>query len=354
MRQAPWRNVLMSFVVVALAAPGHAQYSRKTPIVEAVQKTRRAVVTVRAEKPSAFGRPRESAGTGVIVDERGYIVTNCHIVDDAQRITVRLFDGTEITGRVLAADGDTDLAFLKINSRNELQALAIGPAQDLMVGETVIAVGHPFGYSNSVSTGIVSALGRHVTMPSGQVLHDLIQTDTSINPGNSGGPLLNINGELIGINVALREGAQGIAFAVNADTLKEVLSRRLSSEHVAGVQHGMACIERISAEGPTRQRVVIGALGANAPAQLAGLRPGDEVRRVGDREVANRFDVERSLWDKLPGERVNLEATRNGAVISLSLQLAPTSRGDQAGLAKQRPATAGASSATAASADQNR
>src|SRR5205814_1119156 len=126
---------------------------------------------------------------------------------------------------------------------------------DLMVGETVIAIGHPYGYQNTVTTGIVSALGREITMPNGETLTNLIQTSASINPGNSGGPLLNINGQLIGINVALRDGAQGIAFALNAETVKEVLRQRLSASRLSGVTTGLRCTEFVQLEGLDRQHV---------------------------------------------------------------------------------------------------
>jgi serine protease Do len=181
-----------------------AQYSRRTPIVEAVQKTRDSVVTVKVFKS---GRSKETVGTGVIVDERGFIITNRHVIHQGQRVTIRLADGLDVSARVLAADPRCDLAILRIRTSRALQALLLAPASDVMVGETVIAVGHPFGYRNTVSTGIISAVDREIEMPTGDILSGLLQTDANINPGNSGGPLLNINGELIGINAALREGA---------------------------------------------------------------------------------------------------------------------------------------------------
>src|SRR5262249_33044819 len=150
---------------------------------------------------------------------------------------------------------------------------------------------------NTVSTGIISALGREITMPGGETLTNLIQTDASINPGNSGGPLFNINGELIGINVALREGAQGIAFALPAEMVQQVLSRHLSAAKVARVAHGLGCHEWIpDEEGLVRQQVVVDQVTERSPAALAGLQRGDVILRVGDRPVANRFDVERAMW----------------------------------------------------------
>ncbi len=191
-----------------------------------------------------------------------------------------------------------------------------------MVGEQVIAVGHPFGYLNTVSTGIVSALDREVTMPTGDVLQGLIQTDASINPGNSGGPLLNINGELIGVNVALREGAQGIAFAINADAVKLMLSRHLSALKVGGIYHGLKCDEKIIGETGSRQKVIVAAVDKEAPAAGAGLKTGDEIVMVANRPVANRFDVERALWDKRPGEKVAVQVRREGHPLEVTMTLA--------------------------------
>jgi serine protease Do len=296
------------------------QYSRRTPIVEAVQKTRGGIVTVKAEKQTTWDQPKEVLGTGVVVDERGFLVTNGHVVAGATQVNVLLADGTTLPAEVLKEDTNHDLAVLRVHAGRKLPALPLGPGGDLMVGETVIAVGHPFGYQNSVSTGIVSALNRSIAMPSGHTLTGLIQTDTSINPGNSGGPLLNINGELIGVVVALREGAQGIAFAINADTVKQTLAQQLSAARMAGLTHGLACSETVVLpEGPERQRLIVTTVGTATPAALAGLKPGDEVRRVGQQAVTNRFDLERALWEAKPGEKVPLTVVRQGKELALTL-----------------------------------
>jgi serine protease Do len=305
-----------------LPNPARAQISRRTPIVEAVEKTRDAIVTIKVEKHDAFDRSRETAGTGVIVDETGYVVTSRHVIADASRIRVQLRNKTNLVARILFEDPNTDLAILRVKPAKPLPALPLGPGSDLMVGETVIAVGHPYGYSNTVSTGIISALEREITMPTGEVLTNLIQTDASINPGNSGGPLLNIYGELIGINAALRDGAQGIAFAVNAETVKEVLSRHLSVLRINGVTHGLCCSERVAPEGPARQHLVVAEVAEETPAALAGLKPGDEIRRVGTKPVANRFDIERALWGSRPGQHITLTVVRQGKEIALPLTLA--------------------------------
>jgi serine protease Do len=314
--------VLAAVVLGGAGTEARAQYSRRTPIVEAVAKTRDGIVTIRVEKRGNWGR-KEMVGSGVIVDERGYVVTNRHVIAGAERLTVTLADGTELAAAVLHEEARYDLAVVRVQGSKPLQALPLGPGSDLLVGETVIAVGHPFGYTNTVSTGIVSYVGREVPLPEGGTLGDLIQIDASINPGNSGGPLLNINGELIGINVAVREGAQGIAFALNADTVQQVLSRLLRAETVAGVRHGLACRETV-ADGRSRQHVLVDEVAVHEPASVAGVCRGDEIVRVAGRPVGNRFDVERALWDHKAGEQVELCLRRQGKELLLPLRLAPS------------------------------
>jgi serine protease Do len=201
-------------------------FPRKSPVVIAVQKSRESIVTVQGARTGLIPR----VGSGVIVQDGGIVVTNLHVVGIAQTVQVRLADGSQVKAKVLATEKTCDLAILKLDTDKKLKTLALGAADDLMVGETVIAIGNPFGYSNTVSTGIISALNREIAIPTGDVLTGLIQTDASINPGNSGGALLNINGELIGINVALRDGARGIAFALNAGTVKMVLQKHIKTQ----------------------------------------------------------------------------------------------------------------------------
>jgi serine protease Do len=316
------RGCCAAALVVVLGGAGtesQAQYSRRTPIVEAVQKTRPSIVTIKVLKQGQWGA-REVVGTGVIVDERGYAVTNRHVVARAQSLTVHLSDGSSIRASVHTEDPRHDLAILRLQSGRKYQALGFAPGSDLMIGETVIAVGHPFGYTNTVSTGIVSALGREITMPEGEVLTNLIQTNASINPGNSGGPLLNINGELIGINVALREGAQGIAFALNADTVQAVLSKHLSAANVSRVGHGLACREVVG-EGKLRQQVVVDRVAQQSAAAQAGLRRGDVVLKLGARAVSNRFDLERALWGYKAGDKVEAAILREGKETRVALTL---------------------------------
>ena len=317
--------LLVNATLVSAGEP--SPVSRRSPIVEAVAKTKAAIVTVKVPRP---GGGKDMVGTGVIVDDKnGVIVTNNHVVGSCKHPTVRLHDGTLVAAEVLFAEARWDLAALRIKTEQTLQALALTKTDDLMVGETVIAVGHPYGYTNTVSTGIVSALDREITMPSGDVLSNLIQTDASINPGNSGGPLLNINGELIGINCALRDGAQGIAFAINATTVQTVLSNVLSAQRMAGVNHGLVCHGKIIAETGDRQRVVVASFRGGDT-----LQAGDEIRLVGACSVVNAFDVERSLWGAKPGDTVQLKVVREGKSLDVELTLgAGTGAGSKASAA---------------------
>lgn len=313
MRQL-WTPLL---AVVLVTGQAWGQYLRKNAIVEAVNKTRDAVVTLKVFRESGHGK-REIAGTGVLIDERGYAVTNYHVIDGAARIQATLADKTRVTATVHATSAKNDLAILRLPVKGKAKALPVASAADLMVGETILAVGNPYGFDNTVSTGIVSALGREITSPTGEAMTGLIQHSASINPGNSGGPLLNINGELIGINVALRDGAQSISFAINAETVKEVLTSQLSASKVSKVSHGLTVHESVEAEGAERQKVVV----EKAAGGGSALKKGDVIVKVGEFALRNRFDVERAFWGYKAGDTVRAVVVRDGKPTTLAITLA--------------------------------
>jgi serine protease Do len=207
----------------ALATTANAQYSRVTPLVEAIRKAQPSVVGI------FYARDKPVRGTGFIIDKSGLIVTNHHVVGSATKVVVGLHDGTKVDGVVVLDEPDYDLAFIRIKTDKELRATPPRKEQDLILGETVIAIGHPLGYTDTVSAGIVSSLSRDIDLPTGVTLKKLLQTNASINPGNSGGPLLNINGDLIGITCAVREDAQGIAFAIQSATVIQVLAAKIKN-----------------------------------------------------------------------------------------------------------------------------
>jgi serine protease Do len=331
MRHMLCRAAVFAAILIFLGGAGTEKQARaslkdrRNKVVVAVEKTRDSVVRVQVFKKGKWSI-REVTGTGVIVDERGYVVTNHHVVAGAERLRVYLRDKTELAAEVFLNVPEYDLAILHLvgAEKYKLEALRFAPTRDLMVGEDVIAVGHPYGYQNSVSRGIVSALGRVIEAPSGVTLEGLIQTDAPINPGNSGGPLLNIDGEMIGINVALRDGAQGIAFALDAGRVQSILSRSLSARKVAHVDHGLTCKEEAKPEADergVRQRVVVERVEDRSPAARAGLRAKDVILRVGEEVVSNRFDLERALWRYHKGDRVEAKIVRDGKVREVSLTL---------------------------------
>lgn len=247
------------FLALALAAGKMTDYpsgcgpcpapSRRTPVVEAVARSRAAVVLLKVAKADGAGGTRTATGTGVIVDEAGDLVTTGHTIAGACGVRVRLADGAEFPGRILAVDRSHDLALIHFHPDAPVQPLDLGRADDLLIGETVVAVGHPYGYAFTVSTGIISAVGREIPMPNGETLCGLIQVDANINPGNSGGPLLNVRGDWIGLMVAVRDGAQGIAFAINADTIRAMIRRHLGPEGGRSPRHNSSQPERVLPAG---------------------------------------------------------------------------------------------------------
>ncbi|MBV8488806.1 MAG: trypsin-like peptidase domain-containing protein [Planctomycetaceae bacterium] len=318
---------------LALAA---APSQRRTAIVEAVEKSQPCVVSISSEKKAASNsrwpfsaeenqRPRISGmGSGVIIDGRGYILTNHHVVDKVEGIEVLLADGTKYSGHVLQFDPVMDLALLKIEPAQPLKAIAIGISADLMVGETVITIGNAFGYENTVSVGIISALHRDVTLSDEQVYRNLVQTDAAINPGNSGGPLINISGELIGINVAVRAGAQKIGFALPIDEVKKIAAEMLSTRRITSTWHGLAADDLVRGK---ERAVVITEVQPGSPGEAAGFKAGDELLRVGGQVVSSMLDLERGLLDCQPGQPRILSIRRGGTETSLPLEVQPLPRG---------------------------
>jgi len=304
-------------------------------VVEAVQKVQASVVSISSEKKAASSsrwpfsaeenaRPRVSGmGTGVILDGRGYILTNHHVVDKVQGIEVHLSDGAVYPARVLQSDETMDLAMLKVDAGKPLPAVSIGASSDLMVGETVITIGNAFGYENTVSVGIISALKRNVTLADDQVYRNLIQTDACINPGNSGGPLINIDGELIGINVAVRAGAQGIGFALPIDDVKKVAVDMMSTRRLAAMWHGLVADELRNA---TARQVVLCDVQPGSPAESAGFKPGDQVVKVGEFQVNTPLDIERGLLDAAPGHPTRVAVRRGGHDQVIALDVKPLPR----------------------------
>jgi serine protease Do len=307
--------------------PLGASELRETPIVKAVQRVRAAVVNIRGEKTVTTPAGQSGAdtshrvngmGTGVIIDSRGYILTNHHVVDGVKEIQVTTAESERYVAKLVARDMETDLAIIKIEAGKSLPVMPIGTSADLMPGETVIAVGNAYGYEHTVTRGIVSALHRAVQVSDAQSYDNLIQTDASINPGNSGGPLLNIDGDMIGINVAVRAGAQGIGFAIPADKVVAVATALLASCNVSKARVGLVTSNDAAA---TPKGMLVGAVEANSPAADAGLAPGDIITTVGDTDVQRPLDFQRAMLERKPGQQVQLGVRRGHESLALRLTL---------------------------------
>jgi serine protease Do len=264
-------------------------------------------------------------GTGIIIDPRGYLITNFHVVEDVSDIRVTLADNRTAIAEVIATDIRYDLAVLKINLTESVQVVPLGTSDDLMVGERVIAIGNAFGYENTVTEGIISQLHRNVPVNDTQEYSDLIQTSAGINPGNSGGPLLNINGEVIGINVAVRVGAQSIAFAIPIDQAIEVARNIVRDYNEDRVSLGVVAAGDFSPRG---SGIVVTALVANSPATVGGLQPGDHILKVGDRHIKDPLDFELALLGIEPGQRVGVDILRGSENSSLEIQASAPSNGN--------------------------
>jgi len=304
-------STLSSFVV--------AESSRETPLVRAVQQARNSVVNIHTEKTAAddkesrFFSPKSrkvtGMGTGIVVDERGYIVTNYHVIQDVDVITVTMHNGLTFDGHCISYDRKHDLAIIRVNSRDPLTVMAMGTSSDLMLAETVFAVGNAFGYEDTITEGIISALHRDVEVDETQSYENLIQTSASINPGNSGGPLFNLNGEVIGINVAIRSGAQRIGFAIPIDDARRTIARLLSVERLNGQPHGLEASDVKSAQ---EKKLVVDRVSAGSAAELCGIQAGDVIRSVRGLAIADGTDFERSLLDMPRGKVLDVLVVRNG------------------------------------------
>ncbi len=324
---------------------------RRTRVVEVFEGTRDAVVNISAtrilEERSPFGDlfdeifprhlvPRrryriQSAGSGFVIHKAGYIITNAHVVARTQDPKVIFADKREYDARLIAADQEHDLAVLKIEADKPLPHLKLGRSDDLMVGETVIAIGNPFGYENTVTAGIVSALDRQLVFSGEQgdvTYRGLIQTDAAINPGNSGGPLLNVLGELVGVNSAIRGDAENMGFAIPVNQLRTLLPNILSPEQLHRVQVGL----RVRGQ---RSPVVVEVL-PDSPAAEAHLRPGDYLLAVDGTPMVDALDFYFEMLDKRAGQGVTIELTRDEEKQTAQLKLRPVPKPDGAALARAR------------------
>jgi serine protease Do len=347
---APRRPVLAAPLLLAITvlAPavradepaGKGPNPRRSPAVRVVERVKAAIVNIHSERTVTDARDFESRldvaptqhrvngmGTGIVIDPRGYLITNHHVVDDVYALRVRLYDGTTLPAKVVARDPEQDLAVLKVDPPKPLPVVPLGTSSDLMLGEPVIAIGNAFGYEHTVTTGIVSALHRDVTLNKEVSYKSLIQTSAGINPGNSGGPLLNVYGELIGVNVAIRAGAQNIAFALPIDNVLKVTAEMLSSHKRNGLSHGLVVRDVVdTSENPVKRSAVVERVEPGSSAEAAGFKAGDVIERVGDVPVLCALDVERAYLDRPAGAKLDVVARRTKDEVRSAVALRASGR----------------------------
>jgi S1-C subfamily serine protease len=263
----------------------------------------------------------EATGSGFVLDEEGLILTNAHVVAAATSIQVKFSDSHTVAAMPLGKDPDTDLALLRVEPRGlDLKPLQLGDSDTVEVGDPTVAIGNPFGLERTLTTGVVSALQRRLTAPSGFTIENVIQTDAALNPGNSGGPLLDASGSVIGINSQIASGGAGggnvgIGFAVPVNTAKRVIPQLEETGHVARAYLG---VEGIPAEGG----VLIERVQPDSPAAAAGLRDADLLSRLDGRPVRSMEDVSEILEAHEPGDEVAVEVRSGGQVRAVRTTLA--------------------------------
>jgi serine protease Do len=334
--------VVVGLVLLAVPAARADVARRRTPVVDVVQKVAPAVVFIGTEQvvdrrmrgtpleEFFFGdgrRPQQqtvqSLGSGVIIDASGTIVTNDHVIRGASAVHVMLADGRQIDAEVVGADAQNDLAVLRVQSKTPLPAAKLGTSSDLMIGETVVAIGAPFGLTKTVTSGVLSAMGRSFKA-NDQLYIDFLQTDAAINPGNSGGPLLNLDGEVIGINTAIFSGAQGIGFAIPVDKVRRIVQELKSFGKVRPAWVG---INAVDLTAPVARKlgwergdgVVVESVDPGSPAAAAGVRPGDVVAELGGSPVEDADEFQARVRGYPARAAMPLVLWREGHQVSVTV-----------------------------------
>lgn len=308
-----------------------------TSVTEVVNKVGPAVVKITTVENRLiydffYGRRNKQVtgeGSGVIFDKRGYILTNNHVVAEADRIKVLLTldqnKQQEFSGEIVGRDPVTDLAVVKIEA-DKLPVAELGNSNDLEVGQLAIAIGNPFGLSNTVTTGVVSAIGRKLEIQQGTELTDMIQTDAAINPGNSGGALLDSGGKVIGINTAIVQGAQGLGFAIPINTAQDVAKEIIEKGRVIrpwlGV-YGITLNSNLAKEYDLSQQkgVFIAEVIKNSPAYKGGLRQGDIIVKIGGEAVETMTKLRNHLKELEIGEKIQIEFYREEKLKKTTVEL---------------------------------
>jgi S1-C subfamily serine protease len=295
-------------------------------VIGVTERVGPAVVRVEAMPTAPNARERGGRGSGIVISPDGLVLTNNHVVGASKQIRIRDSEGGVTDARVLGVDPDTDLALLRADVSRNLHFAALGNSKNLRRGQLVVAIGNPLGFESTVTAGVVSALGRSIRSVNGRTIEDVIQTDAALNPGNSGGPLVSSAAEVIGINTAIINGAQGICFAVASNTAQFVLSEIIRHGHVRRAYIGVSAQ---TAPIPRRHAVVAGidnAMGAllaqlepDGPAAQAGLLPGDVVTRLDGVDINGVDDLIRALDRDRIGRTLAMEVLRMGRARAIDI-----------------------------------
>jgi Do/DeqQ family serine protease len=353
LKKRVWAVVGLTVMLFSMSRPvwGIA-YNRESAVVKAVRKVSPAVVNISSEYAvrkrmnpfSGFGMDeffdsffrdffdpnlkretkRTSLGSGVIIDgKRGLIISNAHVIANTGIIKVVLRDEREYEAQIVGADPEFDLAVLQIKTDDRLPTINLGSSDDLMIGETVIAIGNPFGFSHTVTTGVISALNRSIRTED-RVYNEFIQIDASINPGNSGGPLLNINGELIGINTAIYAKAQGIGFAIPISKAKKIISDLIEYGEVIQAWIGITVqnLDKRLAhylKVPVKKGIMVRAVESVSPAQKAGIQEGDIILSINNRKILSGDDYQTAMRGFAAGDTLLVNIWRNNRNLTVAV-----------------------------------
>jgi putative serine protease PepD len=289
-------------------------YDRAIPAVVEIQAASRTPDF----GPFSPGGEETATGSGFVIDRDGHVVTNQHVVDGADSVSVRFHDGNEVEARVVGTDPSTDVALLQLEADVDVDPLPLGSSAALDIGDAVVAIGSPFGLEGTVTTGIVSALDRQLRAPDGFTIDGAIQTDAALNQGNSGGPLLDARGRVIGVNSQIASesgGNDGIGYAIPIDTVKDVVSQL---EEGGTIERAYLGVSIGDAENGGAQ---IESVANGSPADDAGLREGDVVVKAGGADVETGDDLRSAVTERKPGDELELEVRRGGETETITVEL---------------------------------
>jgi S1-C subfamily serine protease len=294
-------------------------------IIEAVDKTKNAVVKIDVFKTIKGKLRPTGSGSGFIFSSDGFIFTNCHVVEGAEKIMVSLLNENEIEAALIGKDPDTDIAILKIFS-DGYSVAKLGDADHLQIGQFVIAIGNPYGYQHTVTTGVISALGRTLQTQSGKLVDNVIQSDAALNPGNSGGPMITTDGEVIGVNTAMIQGAQGLSFSVDINTAKEIARQLIKDGKIFKAYVGIM-LQEVSINPKIKQHynlhnrkgLFVTRIEEDSPASRSQLQDGDIIISFNGKQINNSQELFKELTQREILSMIDISVIRHTELLNFSI-----------------------------------